>query len=239
MLNLPEGRRLVRQAVEASEKSGDRLQKFSLEANLGVFLLDSGEPERARAAFERSAEIIRGAEAGTYHQNLLYNLGELALLEGDYDQAHGHFVEAERRLDHTAPHYAHWLINAGLGTCALESGRLAEARVREAGSGPTEGLWHFDPTVIVDFRVRYLTRRGEAEAALALVESSALQVKNRLTQAWLKLKTIEGRVANKLEKGDTAFRLAEPTTVAEELQLTARARILRELASRGGSRGSA
>ena len=107
----------------------------------------------------------------------------------------------------------------------------AEARLEEAGSGPTQGPWHFDPTLLVDFRARYLTRRGEAEAALALVESCAPHLQDRLTQAWLKLKTIEAGLARELKREDLDLRLAKPIAVADELQLSARARILRTLAS--------
>lgn len=229
MLNLPEGARLIQQATEASEASGDRLQRFSLEANLGVFLLDSGEPDRARVALDRSAEILHGAEASTYHLNLLYNLGELALQERDYSLARNHFTEAEARLDHNAPDYMRWLVNAGLGICALESGSLSEARLRESDSGPTQGPWYFDPTLLIDFRVRYLTRRGEAEAALIMVESCTSGLRDRLTQAWLKLKTLEGQLARRLGKDNVILRLSNPIAVAAALRLHARTKILRAL----------
>ena len=231
MLNLPEGQRLIRHAAEAAEKSGDRIQRFVLEGNQGLFFLDAGEPELARSAMERSAGILRGAEAGTYSFLLVQNLGELAVQEEDYSLAQEYFTQAEELLGHTTASHGRWLVNAGLGICALERGRLSEARVREADSGPTHGPWHFDPTLIIDFRIRYLLRRGEVETALTMVESHLPEVRDHLTQAWLKLKTMEGRLARRLKRGDTALRLAEAIGVAEELRLSTRAGILRELAT--------
>jgi predicted ATPase/DNA-binding SARP family transcriptional activator len=229
MLELPESQLVVREAREAAERSGDVLLRISIENNLAANALDAGDLERAETLMARPVEV-----AGTATMNLnrfirANTCAELAVAFGDYRQAESAYLEAMKFATQTTPSYLLDLANAGLGLCALEMGRLSEARRREHQLHEAPRTWYYDPTPILAFRARLLERRGYVDDAVDVLTKGAAGLENRLVLAWLKVRALQLRLLLKLGAPDVGALAAECASVAERLNLAHRAREFRKL----------
>ena len=197
--------------------------RFALEANLGVFHMDTGNYDLASNRFRKAATLIEGVSFNTGRLNLLFNCGELEVLQGNYAKAESYFNDAGSALSATTPKYMRVLINAGLGLCAVESGRFSEASRREQAVDSYPEWWYYDPSLLVTFRARMYERRGQAQRAAEHFADSESDLKDRLTLAWLKMRLHRVRLLRKL--GDTAARTvaSEAAEVCSRLQLRTRA----------------
>lgn len=220
MLHHEEGQLLLAKARRAAETSGDLLQRFNLEANVGAFHLDVGQLDRAQAALQKAKSIIGDANADLPRIILAYNLGELAAQRQDYSIAMKHFCQAEQALSSSIPDSMEDLLNAGIGLCALELGAMSEARRRETNLRPRDD-WHFDPTMIFAFRARILERRGRTADAIALLRK-ADRLESSLTAAWLKIRLLEAHLGKRRGISQPLGRLRHARAVAERLKLNLR-----------------
>ena len=228
-LHLTENRHIVEEARGLARQTGDLLQRFSFESNLGVSYMDAGELEIASTHFDRAASLLGKADMTFPRINLAFNRGELALARRDFDSAAECFASATRHAGLAIPGYTEQLINAGLGLCALEQGRVAEARKRhEALQGGPE-TWYYDPTVVLLFRARFLQRRGNLYSAIELLENAQANLEGRLVAAWLKTQLTLARILK--QAGDPRAKTAAETglEVARGLELRTREREFRAL----------
>jgi len=198
--------------------------RFSIESNLAVALLDSGDLERAEVQMAFSTKLLGSADMDLNRFNQANNKAELLLAQHDFRGAEQSYREASTYLGLTTPSYAQDLITAGLGICALETGDLSGARRREVELNERPTSWYFDPTTIVAFQVRLLDRRGRTPEALDLLETSADDLRGRLDLAWLKARAILVRLLIRRRMHGATFVAQEAKERAEALCLTHRAR---------------
>jgi len=199
---------IVTEARALAEASGDVMERFAIESNVAVALLDAGEIESAEAMMVRAARVVEKGDMDLHRFIRANNQAELALAVGDLDAAKLAFTEAGTFLGPTSPSYMRDLVNAGLGYCALESGDVGEARRREAALGASPTSWYYDPTTLLTFQARLLERRGKWQEAVAIVRAAATDLEARIVLAWYKLRLLEVRMLVKYGHPD-AKRLAE------------------------------
>ena len=228
-LHLEENRHIVEEAKGLARQTGDLLQRFSFESNLGVSYMDAGELDVASTHFDRAGSLLGNADMTFPRINLAFNQGEVALARRDFDSAAIHFASATKHAGLAIPGYTEQLINAGLGLCALEQGRVGEARKRHEALQDGPETWYYDPTVVLLFRARFLQRRGNLAAAIELLENAQIDLKGRLVAAWLKTQLTLARIM-RIAGDSRAEAVAENgLRVASELHLKTREREFRAL----------
>ena len=107
-----------------------------------------------------------------------------------------------------------------VNSSALETGRLSEARRREALSSSIPETWGYDNSPVVIFQARMMERRGQVEDALEYLATTAERVKDRFPFAWFKLLRLEAEMAYRAGLSAPIERLQEAARVAEALRLS-------------------
>jgi hypothetical protein len=223
MLELPASQPVVKEARGMAKKSGDVLLHFSIENNLAVAALDAGDLERADVLMAGASALAGSAEMDLNRFIQANNQAELAMAQHDFLRAERAYTEAATYAGATTPSYLMDLVNAGMGICALETGKLAEARRLEEELEPSPPSWYYDPTTILAFRARLLERRGRRDEALDLLQSAAPDLENRLVLAWLKVQALRMRLMRKQGSSGARSIATECLELAEGLRLTHRA----------------
>lgn len=185
-LHSGENKHLLMEAEKLSKRCGDLLQRFSLASNIGVSHMDAGHVDQAEVHFDRAEAMLGNADMTFPRINLAINRGELAIARQEYHEASAHFASAGRHDGLTIPRYTERMVTAGLGTCALQMGRMAEARRLFEGLPDPPSTWYYDPTPLLDFQSRYLERRGDLRAAIHTLEAAQEDLEGRLVAAWIK-----------------------------------------------------
>jgi hypothetical protein len=224
MLELRDWKPVVQEAREQARRSGDVLTHFSIENNLAVAALDSGNLEVAEVQMMLCSALAGSADMDLNRFIQSNNKAELALAQGRYHDAEAAYEEAASYARSNTPAYMMDLVHAGLGLCALEMGNLSEARRREQELLPAPQSWHFDPTTILGFRARLLELRQRREEAIELLEEASVDLHERLVLAWLKVQAQQTRLLKKV--GDVRAKEVALNALerAKELHLTYRAR---------------
>jgi len=213
--------------------TGDLILKFFVKLNKAVGLLEAGELDEARAAFDSAESVIHGTKATEPYVTLSLNRGELSLASYDLMAAQADYSRAQKYLSPSSPESSRVIINAGLGICSLRSGDLSEARRREADLPPLPHVWTFDPFVVVSFKTSMLKKRGDWDAADKLLADVAEDVRPRLVTAWIKLTIVRADLWRKLDPGKAERTAEEALQIACELGLTQRIRQLDRFIPRG------
>lgn len=177
---------LVREAETLSKGSGDLLQRFSIASNVGVSFMDAGLLDMAEAHFERAEALLGNADMTFPRINLAINRGELSIARNQYEKASQYFASAGEHGGLAIPKYTTRMVTAGLGICALQMGRMAEARRLYEALPETPSTWYYDPTPLLLFQSLYLERRGDAPTAIATLEVAQSNLQGRLVAAWIK-----------------------------------------------------
>jgi hypothetical protein len=227
-----EAQGIVAEARALAKTSGDLLLRFSLESNIAVAHLDSGNLDAAEVAMGRSTAMLGNAQLDANRFNQAINGGELALAQGEVELAQKLFLKARSFLGAKTPGYSESMVLAGLGLCAVETGNLSTAKALERSLPDDPGWWYFDPTLVVTFRCRMHQMRGERDRATALLTSVTNALEGRLVLAWLKL-TLLHAWTERANDRDRAWRLASSgLAISQSLGLVDRARGFAELLRR-------
>lgn len=213
LIQLPECALLRAEARSLAEASGDLLQRFSLEANMGVAHLDAGDLDEAEAHFDRADGLLGTAHMTFPRINLACNRAELAIARGDYIDAAAQLRSVGDLSGSAVPKYTAQVVTAGLGLCALELGAMAEARAHEDALSDPPSTWYYDPTIELTFRSQLLARRGRYDEAEQLLADAASALKGHLVMAYLKTRLVQLRVM-------TRGRLPGVANVAREARAT-------------------
>ena len=217
----PQNSAIIMEAQELAAMSGDVRIRFSIESNLASALLDSREFDRAEEMLARSTDLLGSADMTLNRFIQANNHAELELANGDFEEAQRWFLKAATYLGTSTPSFAEQLVNGGLGLCALELGDLSEARQREENLGPIGPPWYFDPSTLLEFKVRALERRQKYSEALELLKATADDLEGRLQLAWLKVNRM--RLRKMLKWGaelDVDIIARASAALAADLQLT-------------------
>ncbi|HSH75834.1 MAG TPA: AAA family ATPase, partial [Longimicrobiales bacterium] len=78
-LGLESSKPFIDEALDLATRSGDRLQRYSLESNIAAQFMDAGDLERAGVMLERAGKIFGSADMTAPRVNHACNLGELSL----------------------------------------------------------------------------------------------------------------------------------------------------------------
>lgn len=215
---------LLREAERLTKRSGDLLQRFSFESNVGVSYMDAGHLDLAETHFDRAEAMLGDADMTFPRINLAINRGELAVARRDYREASTHFASAGKHDGLAIPKYTERMVNAGLGICALEMGRLAEARRLFEGLPEAPTSWYYDPTPLLQFQARYLERRGDLEGAIGTLDAAQEDLKGRLVAAWIKTQVSLVRLLRKAGSSRTKEEALKGVEVTGRLAMTERER---------------
>jgi DNA-binding SARP family transcriptional activator len=232
LLDSEEGRAILSEAEALSAKSGDLFMRYNIILNEGVWALDVGSLDRAEICFHKAAQVVP-TETDLTHFVLCCNIGELRVAQRRFAEAEEVFQKARAIWRPGMPLYLRGVVDAGIGLCALESGRVREAQqVAEALPEPPTS-WFFDPSVLIVFQTRLLDRLGRTEEGLRLVSVACEDLRDRFVTAWVKLRLEHHRVAARrgLAIGDE---VRATLGVAGELGLDVREREIGEILLRLG-----
>lgn len=216
---------IIDEARELARTSGDVRIRFSVESNVAVALLDSGELDQADHMLEQSTKLLGSADMDLPRFNHANNRAELALARSSYQAARGYFLEAASYLGPTTPPYAAELVDAGIGLCDLECGKIREAQRREELLHSPTPPWYFDPSTVVTFQARLLELRRRYEQADRILEETADDLNGRMELAWLKVNKLRIIKGLKWSRGTHLVALTEQCIdVTSALSLSARHR---------------
>ncbi|MDX1645558.1 MAG: AAA family ATPase [Longimicrobiales bacterium] len=221
-LHLQPNHRFVEQARELASRSGDLLQRFSFESNVGVSFMDAGQLDLAEFHFERASSLLGEADMTFPRINLAFNKGELALARRDFPGAAEYYASAREHEGLAIPRYTHQLIHAGLGLCALEMGQVIEARQHHEALRSEPPSYHYDPTVVLLFRAKFLARRGNLNDAILLLRHAQEDLEGRLVTGWLKTQLTLARLMKKGEDAEARVVATRGLEVADQLKLSIR-----------------
>ena len=133
-------------------------------------------------------------------------------------EAYEHFRTAEDALG--PDDLAHrWILEAGLGLCALNVGRLAEAERRRERLPTLPSNWSRDPTIVGMFLAALKRIRGQPEEAADLLAGLAAAVIDRFPVHSLRLKAEEIRYRRRFDPLRAQQIADECIQVCEGLQL--------------------
>ncbi len=204
MVFSPETIDALGEARDLAARSGDVRTRLMIEHNRAVALLDSGELDRATALTDSVLGQFGSADMDLTRFNHFCTRGEIAIWEGQYDLGLAQLKMASTLLGPSTPEYAVSFVEAGIGLCALETGRLGESRRRERRLGQLTVPFLLDPSVVLEFRTRLLERRGEGQAATNAIVDRARPFEHRSTLRWLKLVASHARRATRWGQLDRA-----------------------------------
>lgn len=224
-----EARTLMSEAQLLAEASGDLMQRFSFESTRALGLMDCGLLDEADIGFKRAESLIGQADMTFARANSACNQGTLAIAKGVYDEAARHFERAASFRGPEAPRYVYDAVHSGLGLCALETGAISEALRREAALRDQPQTWYYDPSLTMEFRARLLSRRGEHDQAIQLLEETALAVEGRLVSAWIKLKLSQSILMARVKHPRLAQVARSALRVSTECGMTLRTRHFEEI----------
>jgi DNA-binding SARP family transcriptional activator/tetratricopeptide (TPR) repeat protein len=204
----------------AAATSGDTLVRFSIENNLAVAALDSGDLDRAETLMSRVHDLAGDAEMTLNRLIHSNNAAEIAMARGEWSNAAKWFARAATHVSPSTPTYLAELLSAGLGLCAIEKGNLHEARRRHEELLSLPSAWHYDPFTLLAFRARFLRCIGRRQEAVDLLDQEAAKLRDRLVLAWLKVRALQARILGKMGNRRLALSIAqEGEEVAIELCL--------------------
>jgi DNA-binding SARP family transcriptional activator len=224
MLELPDSHPVVDDARALARKSGDLLSRFSIESNLAVAALDAGDLDAAEAQMARASTLAGSAAMDLNRVIQANNRAELSLARLEFQQAEVAYREAAEYARAGTPRYLLDLIHAGMGMCAVEAGRMSEARHHEEELSSPPDRWHFDPTTILAFRTRLLGLRQKRSEAINLLTDASRDLESRLVLAWLKVQALQVRLLRRTDRARAKGVAAEALSHAEALNLTHRVR---------------
>ena len=198
---------IAAEASELAQNSGDLLQRFSVESNLGVAHLDIGDLDRAEVHFRAARRLLGQSEMTFPRINLECNEGELALARQDYRRAQASFAAAAEHSGRAIPRYARDIATAGLGFCAIEQGAVATARRLEEQLSSHPRIWYYDPSLVLRFQARLFERQGRRDLAAQVLAEGEAAVEGRLIPGWLKIRLARSRLLRKTD-GRASLELA-------------------------------
>jgi tetratricopeptide (TPR) repeat protein len=165
-------RELMRTAQKLIEECGDqRMVAVSLYHRSGVEF-DLGEFDSAREMLEQSLKISTAVGDRWTMGTSRLQLGLIAQVQGEHEQAIHWFREAQEFCQETGEHLSKVRTLNGLGTSmlALDNDDEAGRVFREALAAAVEAeLWPFALDVLVGFST-WQMKRGAPEAALVTLE---------------------------------------------------------------------
>lgn len=219
-LGKPEYALTLVRAAQIAERSGDLALRFQVVSNQGVYFMDIGDLDRADTFLAKAGALIKGADASVLRISHFCNRGELALVHHEYEEARSWFTSAESLLGPTIPSFYRNITQAGLGLASLELGALSESRQREAVLDPLPEPCYYDPFLVILFISRMHERRGDANAAVAVLDHHRTELRARFPGAWLRLEVRRATVAR---KAGVPMHVGAPDalTLAQNLGLTA------------------
>jgi AAA ATPase domain len=232
-IDAEEGQTALKRSHELAGASGDVGRQTSLLLNEGVWQMDTGRLAEARVLFGRAVSEARGPMRMDSIALFHLNVGELELLCEDYAAAEDHFRIVEDGIGPTGKDLrTRWTVisNAGIGLCALRSGRLSEANQRLTESPSFLEAHMSDPTLPAIFESAMLCHRGKPREGAAFLAGIVEAISNRLPVQALRLRMEEVRILMRVDPHLARSRAREGELVAKSMGIHSHASTLGLLA---------
>ncbi len=220
----------LKELLEYSEDTGDLRLQYTTRANHAVWLIETGEYDAAEHALQGAARFLDEAVAVGERINLQCNLGEIFLARRQFDKALHAYQEAENLLNNGVRRFLLDVIHAGLGTAALETGRLELAKRCHLALNDWSH-WYFDPSLILTFKAKMLCRAGRVEDGLRQLDQEGTRIARRFPAPAIRVAIERERLARRFGTRPSE-RSGRALTIAERLNLKLRAEELGNLLSR-------
>jgi tetratricopeptide (TPR) repeat protein len=187
-IHSPQGRDTVQAALMCAARGGDMRSKASIYNIVGSYYLDIRDHDNAERFLGEAAKL---ASAKNERVAVSCNRGVLFYSRGEYETSEIHFQQARVEAE-AKPVFGAIIpfILAGLGLCALATGRFGAAKAFEATVRGAMEAGRRVPPQLVQFLSELERRRGCYEKALELVRSK-LPSDRRRPLYWIKSKLIE------------------------------------------------
>ena len=123
-----DGIRSLEAGVEYCERTEHRGNAVNAYNNLGIHLMLAGEWARAQDCLRRALDIAMGLdERGVTTAMVFDSLGELSILRGDLDEAHGYLTKATALAEQAGKDWYTQQTFRTMARCYIEMGRPGEA----------------------------------------------------------------------------------------------------------------
>jgi tetratricopeptide (TPR) repeat protein len=222
LLDSDEGREVLARAHLLAQKGGDLGRKVDLLSNEGAWCIDVGRLEEARDCLERAVSEVGGPTRKDSLALVYLNFGELELICENYDDADQHFRFVESVVSGSEDEMRkRWTLvsNAGVGLCALRTGRIAEAKKRLLASPPMPDDWLTDPTIPATFRAAMLSHEGKIREGADLLADVARNVSHRFPVQELRVRLEEIRLLRRVDPVRAQLRAIEGAEMATSLEI--------------------
>jgi tetratricopeptide (TPR) repeat protein len=203
-IDSPATTQTIEDALFLCERNGDVKSKASMYSNLGAAYLNVGDLGRATNFLNSAEKLVCGPGERALIQA---NLGALYYELGEYQAAEGHYQDALKQAElQQVPGLVPIIVFAGLGFCALATGRMSRAKELEVPVRKALETWIHEPWPLIHFLAELERRRGRLREALEIVRRRVAEDTRRpvysLRNRTLELKylrLLDGRAANELE----------------------------------------
>lgn len=165
-------------------------------SNLAAWYIDTLRPAVAKTALDKAEALttfVRESEVRMAYES---NLAEYFYILGERERAYEIFAAIGERGVPTREEVSD-AIQAGAGLCALELGRLPEAKERFSRLSPLHEIMvrhSSDPTLVAQFAVRLLNVQGRLQEGLELLADWRAAITDRHIPAYLRLTVFELRL---------------------------------------------
>jgi hypothetical protein len=216
-MDTTEGKETIELALAHASRGGDLRSKasiYNILAKSCIDVEDYGNAERFLGA--------AGLQASGPSERVVThcNLGVLHYEKGEFPTAELHYTIARSQAERQ-PVFGSiiYFILAGLGLCALATGRLAAAQEFEEPVRRALETWTRDPRQLVWFLAELERRRGHVGNALKLIREH-IRAEESLPLDWIKKKMLEVRYLRLVDREAANELMAEVKETASQVGLT-------------------
>jgi len=190
-LNLDEGKEVIAEGLRLLRLSQEVEARYKLEANIGVWYMDTGDYAAAGRALARAEQVLSGLPAPHLRRTLIGNRGQLFLEIGDPLSARTHFQQSLTEMK-TSPWGAHQrMALAGIALTHLHEGQLGEARRVFAELPARPESWTSDPYLWLALEARMGLASGiPVGRVLERLREEEAELLTSVATAWVRLRIL-------------------------------------------------
>lgn len=186
-LGLEQNWSVRREAAECLKAAARPFTRFKLQANIGVWYLETADIDGAEVALSQAEAIMGDLPMPPGRSHLMVNLGELQLKRRDYAMAKEAFSAALAESPSLPLEPARNLALAGLSLSHLGLGQVATARDYVEGLLPITTQYPFDHSLVIIAKARIAQVTESRRRALEILKEGSDQLCGRFHLGWANL----------------------------------------------------